>query len=72
VEERLERLRQLPGASLHWYGKRGHRPGRKLGHLTIALQATGAGERRSECERRLAEVRAIWPRFDGRIEPGTA
>jgi 5-(carboxyamino)imidazole ribonucleotide synthase len=64
VEDRLERLRQLPGVHLHWYGKRGQRPGRKLGHLTIPLQAGSEEERRNECRRWLEQVRAIWPRFD--------
>ena len=67
MEERLERLRQLPGVHLHWYGKRSPRPGRKLGHLTIALQAGTPEERRSERERWLEQVRAIWPRFDGQV-----
>ncbi len=64
VEDRLERLRQLPGVHLHWYGKRGQRPGRKLGHVTIQLQAGSEEERRNECRRWLEQVRAIWPRFD--------
>lgn len=67
VEERLQRLRQLPGVHLHWYGKRGQRPGRKLGHLTIPLQAGTPEERRSECQHWLERVRAIWPRFDGPV-----
>lgn len=59
--ERLQRLRQIPQAGLHWYGKRGHRSGRKLGHLTIALQGATAHERQVECERWLALVRSLWP-----------
>lgn len=54
-------LEALPDASLHWYGKRLARPGRKLGHITLVLKATGAAERALEAETRLAEVRAIWP-----------
>jgi 5-(carboxyamino)imidazole ribonucleotide synthase len=72
MEERLERLRQLPGVHLHWYGKRSPRPGRKLGHLTIALQAGTPEERRTECEHWLEQVRAIWPRFDGQVAPHSA
>ena len=64
LEGRLQRLRQLPGVHLHWYGKRGQRPGRKLGHLTIPLEAGSAEERRAECSRWLEQVRAIWPQFD--------
>jgi 5-(carboxyamino)imidazole ribonucleotide synthase len=72
LEERLQRLRQLPGVQVHWYGKRGQRPGRKLGHLTIALQAGSAEERRSECRRWLEQVRAIWPCFDGPLTTDAA
>jgi 5-(carboxyamino)imidazole ribonucleotide synthase len=67
LEERLQRLRQLPGVHLHWYGKRGLRPGRKLGHLTIPLQAGSAQERRLESRRWLEQVRAIWPQLDSPV-----
>ncbi len=29
------RALRVPGACVHWYGKRGSRPGRKVGHITI-------------------------------------
>jgi 5-(carboxyamino)imidazole ribonucleotide synthase len=67
--DRLRRLQELPGAGLHWYGKRGHRSGRKLGHITIPLQATTAAERRQESERRLLEVRSLWPLPEPLREP---
>jgi 5-(carboxyamino)imidazole ribonucleotide synthase len=54
-------LEKLPRACLHWYAKRLSRPGRKLGHITLELEATEAGERAREAATRLAEVRAIWP-----------
>ncbi|CAK6687844.1 MULTISPECIES: 5-(carboxyamino)imidazole ribonucleotide synthase [unclassified Synechococcus] len=54
-------LETLPAAHLHWYGKRLARPGRKLGHITLELKASGAAERAREAALRLAEVRAIWP-----------
>jgi len=59
--EQRQALAALPGARLHWYGKTAVRPGRKLGHLTLALEAGSDAERRLEAERRLAEVRGIWP-----------
>ena len=59
--ELRQRLAALPGASLHWYGKRQAHPGRKLGHLTLVLESPTLVERAEELERRLAEVRAIWP-----------
>ncbi len=54
-------LAALPAAHLHWYGKPGIGAGRKLGHLTLELEATSPAERQAEGERRLAEVRSIWP-----------
>lgn len=54
-------LEAVSGGHLHWYGKRGAGLGRKLGHLTLQLAAGDNGERQAERERRLAEVRAIWP-----------
>jgi 5-(carboxyamino)imidazole ribonucleotide synthase len=54
-------LQALPGAHLHWYGKRGAGVGRKLGHLTLELKGADNRERQIEAERRLDEVREIWP-----------
>lgn len=65
-EGRLDHLPQrqaleaLPGAQVHWYGKRPRR-GRKLGHVTFVLQADGDQARVEEGQRRLEDVRAIWP-----------
>ncbi|WP_216903258.1 5-(carboxyamino)imidazole ribonucleotide synthase [Synechococcus sp. CCY 9618] len=62
--EQLQRrrvLEALPGAHLHWYGKKGGGAGRKLGHLTLLLQGVSPGERQREMGRRLEQVRAIWP-----------
>ncbi|SKA47257.1 5-(carboxyamino)imidazole ribonucleotide synthase [Chitinophaga eiseniae] len=32
---KLKGLLEIPGAHLHWYGKKGGRPGRKIGHVTV-------------------------------------
>lgn len=37
LDERLEKLKQINGAKLHWYSKDKVLPGRKLGHLTVPL-----------------------------------
>lgn len=34
-EGKLRRILDLPGVHLHWYNKKGRRPGRKIGHITI-------------------------------------
>jgi 5-(carboxyamino)imidazole ribonucleotide synthase len=59
--ERRRALEALPGAHLHWYGKNGGGSGRKLGHLTLLLEGRTDAERERDKQRRLAEVRAIWP-----------
>lgn len=67
--ERLERLRQLPGAHLHWYGKHGHRRGRKMGHLTLALAGGTEPELQRQGHQGLETVRAIWPLPEARQGP---
>ncbi|MFM8259560.1 MAG: 5-(carboxyamino)imidazole ribonucleotide synthase [Vulcanococcus sp.] len=54
-------LNDLPHAHLHWYGKQGSSIGRKLGHVTLLLQAPDPQARRAEAMQRLEEVRRIWP-----------
>jgi 5-(carboxyamino)imidazole ribonucleotide synthase len=46
---------------LHWYGKQGSGLGRKLGHLTLNLDAAEPGERLAEAMAKLDLVRRIWP-----------
>jgi len=54
-------LSDLPHAHLHWYGKQGSSIGRKLGHVTLLLQAPDPQVRRAEAMQRLEDVRRIWP-----------
>jgi 5-(carboxyamino)imidazole ribonucleotide synthase len=61
VAERLSQLSAIPEASVHWYGKRESSPGRKLGHVTLLLDAPSAAERQALANERLAAVRSIWP-----------
>jgi 5-(carboxyamino)imidazole ribonucleotide synthase len=56
-----EALARLPGAALHWYGKRGAAPGRKLGHVTLLLDAPGGEAREHQARQRLEAVRSLWP-----------
>ncbi|MCL6434768.1 MAG: 5-(carboxyamino)imidazole ribonucleotide synthase [Leptolyngbyaceae cyanobacterium HOT.MB2.61] len=37
--EQRQQIAALPGAHVHWYGKTESRPGRKLGHVTVLLEA---------------------------------
>lgn len=53
-------LRQLPDATLHWYGKTLTRPGRKLGHLTVLLSEITPAARRQEALEIVETVNSIW------------
>jgi 5-(carboxyamino)imidazole ribonucleotide synthase len=61
LQARLEALAALPGAHLHWYGKAGSAPGRKLGHLTVVLQSADGQGRLAERDGLLEQIRRIWP-----------
>lgn len=63
--ERCRRLAELPDAHLHWYGKSGHRPGRKLGHLTVLLEQGGREALEQQRQHWLNQVREIWPLPEG-------
>jgi 5-(carboxyamino)imidazole ribonucleotide synthase len=54
-------LAALPEAHVHWYGKQGSCPGRKLGHITLLLQGATPEERGRQAEQLLEQVRGIWP-----------
>lgn len=59
--QQREALAALPDAHLHWYGKQGAAPGRKLGHITLLLRECDPAARRREAMQRLEAVRRIWP-----------
>lgn len=67
--EQREALAALPQASVHWYGKQGASPGRKLGHVTLLLQGNTPETRRTEAEALLAQVRRLWPLPEPAPEP---
>jgi 5-(carboxyamino)imidazole ribonucleotide synthase len=59
--DQRQALAGLAGAALHWYGKQGAGFGRKLGHLTLTLDAADPQERFAEAMAKLELVRRIWP-----------
>ena len=61
LDERLALLRSDEDLYLHWYDKQGESPGRKLGHVTVILDADDASTRRQQAMAALKRVRAIWP-----------
>ena len=63
--EQRQALSGLPAATVHWYGKQGSSPGRKLGHVTLVLDAELAEQRQHLAMERLEQVRRIWPLLAG-------
>jgi 5-(carboxyamino)imidazole ribonucleotide synthase len=59
--EQRAALGALQGASVHWYGKAGSSPGRKLGHVTLPLVAADPSQQRRQADELLRQVRHIWP-----------
>jgi 5-(carboxyamino)imidazole ribonucleotide synthase len=52
-----EQLAAIPDAHVYWYGKNVARSGRKMGHVTVLLQA---GDNRDRAEAIVRQVEAIW------------
>jgi len=51
-----QQLSQIPQAHVHWYGKTESRPGRKLGHVTVLLDARN----RSEATAIAQTIESLW------------
>ena len=60
-QSQRDALAALPQATVHWYGKQGSSPGRKLGHVTLLLEGTTPQERDDQAQQLLEQVRLIWP-----------
>lgn len=60
LKDRLLRLRSIPNANVHWYGKQ-ELPGRKVGHVTVVLQEPKAEIRRQAAMTVLQQIRDVWP-----------
>jgi 5-(carboxyamino)imidazole ribonucleotide synthase len=59
--DQRDALAALPEATVHWYGKQGSSPGRKLGHVTLLLRGVTPQERAEQAHQLLERVRRIWP-----------
>ena len=55
-----KQLAQISGAFVHWYGKKVSRPGRKLGHVTVVLDADKVAQGRSQALAIAQTVESIW------------
>ena len=61
LHERIEEIKNIEGANLHWYGKSEEKYGRKLGHVTFLLKEQDTKLRREEALSLLKRIRSIWP-----------
>ena len=61
LKKRLDDLRGIPGANVHWYEKEEEKKGRKLGHVTYILNNKNALSRKKEALGILKIIRSIWP-----------
>ena len=55
-----EKLAQINGAYVHWYGKTASRVGRKLGHVTVVQNGELGGDRRNSAIAIAQTVESIW------------
>jgi len=61
IENRIERLSNINGGNIHWYGKSRETIGRKMGHITFLLDEKSYEERFLKSEKLIDEVKRIWP-----------
>ena len=55
-QKQRQQLTAIPHATVHWYGKTESRPGRKLGHITVLLEA----DNDKEVKDIIHEIESIW------------
>ncbi|MBE9094909.1 5-(carboxyamino)imidazole ribonucleotide synthase [Tychonema sp. LEGE 07203] len=58
--EKRKQLAQISGAFVHWYGKKLSRPGRKLGHVTVAIDAESVQNGETSASAIAQTVESIW------------
>ena len=58
--EKQRQLAEIPNAFVHWYGKTESRPGRKLGHITVLVEAQSPERRQMEAMAIAEKVESIW------------
>tara|TARA_Y100001978_G_scaffold151969_1_gene137202 strand:+ start:40 stop:1230 length:1191 start_codon:yes stop_codon:yes gene_type:complete len=61
AENRIERLSEIKGGYIHWYGKSKETVGRKMGHITFLLYEKCYEERFLKSKKLIEEVKRIWP-----------
>lgn len=53
-QQKCDALAKIPNAHLHWYGKNQAYPGRKLGHITVLLEAP------AQAQEVIQAIEALW------------
>ena len=61
IEDRIDRLSNIKGANIHWYGKSKETFGRKMGHITFLLNENNYEKRCEKANSYKKEVNNIWP-----------
>jgi len=61
IENRIQRLSNIKGGHMHWYGKSRESLGRKMGHITFLLDEKSYDERSLKSKKLIDEVSKIWP-----------
>lgn len=60
-QAKRQQLAQIPGARVHWYGKTESRPGRKLGHVNVAIDRQPSDQSISATLAKIARtIESIW------------
>ena len=61
IEDRIEKLSNIKGANIHWYGKNKETFGRKMGHITFLLDENNYEKRFKKAQLLIKEVSLAWP-----------
>ena len=61
IEERIDRLSNINGANIHWYGKSKETFGRKMGHITFLLNENNHEKRCEKANSLKKRVNHVWP-----------
>ncbi len=61
IETRIQKLSEINGSNIHYYGKSREILGRKMAHITFLLNGKTYSDRYDEAQILLTKVRDIWP-----------
>ena len=61
IEDRVDKLSNISGANIHWYGKSKETFGRKMGHITFLLNEENHEDRYEKVKLLKEKVNHVWP-----------